>query len=190
MELSVDILRELLKNISNPGKLISSESDDDYYSVRIYQTKYDDVCIKTCEAPFPVEIPELKYKFPPDLFVSPDLAPPAIIYKRLPIAVVLILSTVIVLSASPPNDIMPVGAAFPVPIPKCPLAASIILRVGALSVVPVDPAVAVKKSILLDPVPVDVPELNTKSPPFKSVPPDLAPPESSVKLFPAVADVV
>ena len=76
-----------------------------------------------------------------------------------------------------------------VPMPT-PFPVIVIFSVGVRSVVALAPAVAVKKCIAELPAPVEIPDCKVKSPPAKSVPPDFAPPDESVKPCPAVEAVV
>ena len=77
-----------------------------------------------------------------------------------------------------------------VPTPTLPLPRIVIFSVAVLSVVAVAPAVAVKKRIAEEPVPVAIPDLNVKSPPAKFAVPAIAPPELIVNPCPPVAAVV
>ena len=67
-----------------------------------------------------------------------------------------------------PRSIAALGVALPSPAPKTtlPLPKIVILVVGVLSAVPVEPPVAVWNCIAELPVPVEVPEATTKLPPF------------------------
>ena len=86
------------------------------------------------------------------------------------------------------TSLLVVGVA--VPIPTFPFPNIVIFSVKALSVMPVNPAVAVKKCKAEVPSPVEIPDFKVKSPPAKSAVPAIAPPEDTVNPCPAVAAVV
>ena len=79
--------------------------------------------------------------------------------------------------------------AVPVPTTTLPFPLTVNLVAGVTSAVPEPPAVAVWKNMSELPEPVEMPEDKFSVPPFKLVPPEIAPPAWIVKLRPAVAAV-